>query len=654
MADIVLNGESLELSANYRITQVQVSGHFSTDIRQDLTQPFTLPYTDSPRNQRILRNIDIPQAILQSEKFSVFYEFGGTYYPAELVLRELKDKLQVNIYFDKQALTVLSLNCDEISWPNNIPVAILYSNARHQIWPDNYVFFPIIGAPNFYDDEDTDPSDKQNPDWLGIINRHNLNTGGYSVNGQHFNGDGKNVTSLAPQIALLEVLKRGFEINDYKIEGDFILNKAARRAFVFNNVVLDRGLFTKYDNCLATRSALSQSVFDATSDFHFPFNSTSTTAFNLTTFEYECGQLGELKIHFKAEANYVQNSFWHIRFRNPQGNVSSLTFRQYFNHYGPMELEATKTITQALKFSKIYIQVLSPSGYNTTFDVKDAEVAFTMDRVPEAVFDRLGDCGRFLPDMKFIDLVKEMMQGFNLRMDLDRLNKVVSFNYRQQALQKQSSQNLSPFIHKLETEFVKRDNYLVKYDMFSSIEQELQNPLHTNCLLVSDTGQSSFLLDAPTSHKGEEVTLKTYPMITDKVDNGGTILNSSIYYGKAFSTIYETGANKMTKLRIGFFTGNASTLPTADNNYIEGNEGLDLRISADPLSVGTHWSNWLVWLVRDNRNYTAICYVPKTFLSRLNIQEPFHINEVKYLVDEVESIIEKQDTVRAEFRMKLI
>ncbi len=277
-----------------------------------------------------------------------------------------------------------------------------------------------------------------------------------------------------------------------------------------------------------------------------------------------------------------------------------------------------------------------------------------MNRIPEAVFDPLGDCGRFLPEMKFVDMLKEMMQGFNLRMDLDRINKVVSFNFRNNILGHQSTQDLSPYFEKKEVAYEERKRYLVSYDSFSSEEQDLKDPLHQNCLLVSETGQATFLLEPPEDFKYESIDLKTHPMLTDEVDNGGTKAVTCMFYGKAFSSIYDTGATKMKKLRIGFFNGTANTLPTADHKYIEGAEGLDMRISADPLSIGTLWSQWLVWLVRDNRTYIAICNIPKAFLSRMNIEEPFHINNVKYLVDEVESIIDGKDTVRAEFRLKII
>ncbi len=654
MADIVLNGESLELAASYRITQVQRSGHFSNDIRQDLTEPFTLPYKDSPRNKRILRNINLPQAILATEKFSVFYEFGGTYYPAEMVLREIKDNLQVNIYFDKQALTVLSKNCDEVDWVNNSSLQVLYANARSKVWPEVEMFFPMIGAPNFYDDEDTDPADKQNKDWEGVINRHQINTGSFSINSQYSGGNGDNITSLAPQIALLEVLKRGFEIDDYTIQGDFTTNIAARRAFVFNNVVLDRGLFTIFDDVEATRSAASFSVFDASARPHFPFNQATNAAFNLATDEYLCGQEGELEINFTCNSVYVQNSFWHIRFIHPNGGESTIMFRHFFNHYGPIQLYGTTTITPQLLGSKIYIMVISPQGYNTNVNVTDAHISFKMDRVPEAVFDPPGNCGRFLPDMKFIDFVKEMMQGFNLRMDLDRKNKTVSFNFRSQVLNQQATQDLSPYLTKMEIDYEERKDYLVRYASFSSEEDEYKDFRHQNCLQVSSNGESRFLLEPPANWQGETIQLKTHPMIKLKVNNGGTIVRTSTFLGKAVSSIYETGADKMTKLRVAFFVGTGNTLPIADNKYVVDDQGLDMQIFADPLSVGSLWSNWLIWQVRDNRTYTAICNMPKVFLTRMNIEEPFHINNVKYLVDEVESIIEEEDTCRVEFRLKLI
>lgn len=650
MADIVLNGESLELSASYRITQVQRSGHFSNDIRQDLTQPFTLPFKESPRNRRILRNINLPQAILQSEKFSVFYEFGGTYYPAEMILRELKEKLQVNIYFDKQALSVLSKNCDDLVLEDTTSFQQLYSDSRIKVWPATLVYFPMIYAPGFFDDPDTDVGGRINPAWQSLLNQYNSSTFAPYSNSIGPDGNGANINSMLPQVALLQILKMGFEKDGYTLAGDFVSNDAAKRAFVFNNVCVDYpNPVRPFDNCVATRANVSQVL---TTSIKFPFNQASSTAFNTTTHKYKCGAIGVVNVEFTCTANLVQSSVWDIYYQSP-GNLIRLGGRSYVDHTGKMKMTGFINITPALLNGEIHMAVFS--NVNGIIDVSDASMKFTMDRIPDALFGPLGNIGQYLPNMPFINFLKETMQGFNLRLEIDRLNKVINLNFRRRVLLKQAEQDLSPYVESdLELEYIERKRYLLKYTSYSSEEEDLNNYLYNHCLQVEKNGSYSFPVLPPEDFDGEVFDLKTHPMISDLVDYENGQITTSIFLGRGVNSIYDTGGEKMSKLRIGFYNAPAGSLPTADHKYILGNDPLDMHLAADPFSVGYDWSQWLVYLNNDNRSYIAICHMPKVFLTRMNIEEPFHINNIKYLVDEVESIIEEQEMARVEFRLKLI
>lgn len=655
MADLVLNGESLELSDGYRITQVQRSGHFSNDIRQDLTQPFTLPWKDSPRNRRILRTIDIPQAIIGTEKFSVLYEFGGTYYAAEMVLRELDEHLTVNIYFDKQAITILSKNVDDISIPNTTFVPNLYQTSLFNVWPDTFVFFPMIAAPNFFDDEDADPGTKMNPSYEGILNHYESSAQDFYANTVGPDGNGENRNTVVPQISLLYLLTEAFAIDGFRVAGDLFKNDAARRAFIFNNVSLDTpNPLRPYDNCIATRGAF----YTVDNAFRLPFPTATSLAWDTADNSYYCAEIGVVRFELTVDFEYMVNAEWRVMFEGPAGSNITQILRVGGNvapYKGKMVLKGSINIDASRQLGTIYATMLSSSAQVT--NINSAEFKFTMDRVPDAWFRSLENVNKYLPDMPFVNFLKEVLLGLNLRMDIDRLEKVIYFNFRRRVLADQSTQDLTPYYDgNLQVEYLERKKQLVHYKPFDTVEEEKKNFIHGDCLVVYKDGSSEFPKAVPEieNFEGEVTELQTNPMITEVIDYETGTIATSMYYGRGVHVIYDTGGQKMTKLRLGFFNAPAGSLPTADHKYTYHGEGLDLHLSAEQWSVGNDWSQWLIWYLRDNRFYKAICHIPKAHLNRLHMDRPVHINQVKFLIDEVESIITGEDIVKIELRLKLI
>lgn len=660
MAGILYNGENLELSSNESISIERYSGYFEHEIRADITLPIELPYKNSPKNRSLLRDLNIPQAILKIERISVFFEYAGRYFPAEMVLRSLRESLSVNLYFGKTGFSSFETYCNEIEIPNTKDLPTLYQDGISKVFPETDCYFPMLLATEFYDDPEADPNEKVNPTFEYIINGIDISTGGYRENVLDAQLLPDNRNTMVPMPALMRVLEAGFAQDNYTVSGSFYEDPIKRRLWVNSNLSLDvRVSPTIYEEVNAYGQRFSRNDGSGYLQQVITFDSVSNASIANNSV-YLADEPGEFEFTFSC-LNFVVNADVYVELIYDDGNTETWINRHYREFYeGDFGFSLTSRLiinnTTGYLNGNFFMRVRVPTGaavnhQATAWRLESYKWEIKKLSRPLLNSQSPTNLGVHLPRVKFVDLIKAVMVSQCLRVNIDREQKVISFNYRDQARNIRPVQDLTPyFTGQLAVQFKAIKGRLYQYQPFGDFEKNAALSIYKKSLRITPTGQIIFLNDEPDPVEEEIIKLQTYPLLQRTV--------STLYYTSRFNTLAQTGrgvslavntaGTHLDKVRLGYFAGMHKGLPLAANDY----QGHSLALDNTNQSVGSKWARWLTVEFNDNRVFIAALVLPNPFLDSLDLGRPVIIQDTPFIVVNLKAEIQESEEQEVELELK--
>tara|TARA_R110001592_G_scaffold17518_2_gene73779 strand:- start:75686 stop:77659 length:1974 start_codon:yes stop_codon:yes gene_type:complete len=655
MAAIAYNGQNLELPEAYSFNLVKSSGYFETDLKADFTLPLSLPYAQSEVNRNILRDLDIPQAITNTDAVDVFFEYAGRYFLSKMVFRGIDDDLTVNLYFDKTEFKSFNLLSNELSLVNTKDLVDLYEDGINESFPATHCFFPMIIAPAFYDDPDTDVEEKVNPNFKNILNAHEVASDSFYENYQDGSGENFNVNTLAPQVSLLAVLQAMFKLDGFRTSGSFFKNSSMRRAFVTCNRSLDQRVApTIYEETKASKDFFSKTI-RSRGDFQITYDSYRNAAIN-SNGEYLSDEVGEFDFIFECD-NFQSNGYDEIQLIFLSGGVHTVVakYRRDTAHsINGFKLEKRITISGAAGNlnRKYYIRYEAFSGsaqwsmqlYNYSFRVMKAGT-------PLFTFVTPPDLGPFLPKLKLVDFLNSVINTFCLKFSVDSENRTIYLDFRNNVYENPNRQDLTSFKSRIvPVDFLERKKYLIQYKAQDELERERLGTIYKSSLLVEEDGSVSFLNDETDNIEAEKINLGTFPLISqdfsqDPYPDG---IRTLLFNQRGISLPIETEGENLERLRIGFFVGKVNNYPVAANSY----EGYSLWIDSNDGSTGGAWSTWLSRYNRDNRLYKPKFLLPNKVLDNLKLSDPVVLEKLPYIIKSLNAEVTSSDEQVVELELK--
>lgn len=653
MADIQYKGESLELSRDSRITLESSSGYFDMDIVTEYSLPVELPYTDSPLNRRILQGLDIPTAIFNVDSVDVFFEFSGRYYVAKMVFRELDDFLTVNLYFGKNELTCMGKYCNEISIPNSKSLTDLYNDGILETWPNTKAYFPMLVNPSFYDDVDTDPTEKVNPTFENVLNAYDTLTSIYRVN--YLDGsDNVNVNTLVPQVALMELLKVAFEHDGYSIKGSFVDNLNERRLFIGSNLSLDsRASPSIYEDVEATGTRWYR-LIQGNGLANLSYENVTTAAID-SDGKYHSDEEGKFIFSFECETlNISSYVFFQLIF---QDGFTRTVIKEYYHddsrYTAGFKIEKEVDISAANgNLNKLfYVRIRVTTAILGTHRVDNYKFKVKKKNQPLLVPANPSDLGVFLPKVKFADFLKDLVNGKILRFDFNREKREVALHYKTDVFTDTRNQDLSDYL--LEgspVTFEERKAYLVKYNPREEAEKNRAISIYKRYLTVSKEGEIEFYSGEAELADHEEIRLNTNPMMAQSFSQSPYTdgFESLLHQIRGISPALETEGEPMERLRLGYYVGFVDGLPVASNTNNEDS----LEVISDIKSVGGRWALWLSQLNVDNRIFKRRFLMPRPILDELDLGEPIIIRNQRFVVKKMTSTVNDGDLQEVELYLR--
>lgn len=663
MADIQYNGQSLELSPGVAVVVERFSSFFDSDLRNDLTLPLTLPYEESPRNRKILRDLDIVQAIITTQRLEVLFEYAGRYYLSEMVLRSLEGGLQVNLYFDKVDLKVLNKRLPELSIPNSKNFAQAYDDGISQAYPQTKVFFPAIYWPEFYDPIGTDSASAENPYFMQVVNVYD------PINDQllpnRMNGPtAENLNVAVPMPSVLAILEAGFAEDGFILEGSFLQNPAMQRAFLLNNRAIDkRDNQTIYQEAEASVARLNfvQPQWPA-----YDVNFSSTSAAFTQSKYYNCQEAGTFEAQYRLF--FRGSGSFDIRLVqiDTLGNVTELGKRFYSLDQSlagreermllkvPFEVSSSdNTLGGTIALRVVLIDRIQRQPVEV--QLRDVSLKIRLTSYPLMEFEAPDDWGPYCPDIGFGDLFQALLKDYQLEYSIDRANRRIKLNYREQVLLTPERQDWTSFVMgPPKVEFEDQGASLLRYDPATPITRDRPNTLYRRMILFDEQGNYERVEQVPENFDGQEIILGNHPLLiqrtaTAALPSGGII--SHLAEGAGRSVVYGEDKDPIRRLHLGYAVNDANGYPVGANDY-QGSEALSLDFDQD--SIAQRWLRWLRFRKKDHRFFNYRFSLPRPWLDQLNLSLPLVVQDAPFVIDSLRAEAGEGDYVSVVLRMRRV
>jgi hypothetical protein len=439
MFSIILNGVALDVNPGQQITLESESNLFTDTLKADGSELISLAPTN--RNLKALGHADVIEIEPQSQEYPCLITIGINTYPGKLRIQEVSTSgINCYVLYNMAALNCFSKNCRDFNWDANVIFSDFidqYALTASNYWPDTPFYFPIIENPAFYDDPDTDPVDKINPHFEGILNKH-LVSGGSVVWVDNYvdgiSGESINRNTAVPMLPILEVLKRGFLSDGYQIEGSFVKNETVRRLFFYNNQSLDQVVANATDNATAGNSIGYYISFNFEK---LNFTTTNNPAvFSVANDEYTVPSTGNYRFQLNFTignvVGWVQLSKVYVKLNGTI--VQTLTFS------GAALVSGTYTFDFTLLFSggnvgqKLHFEMhaLGASG-----NAGISQIGLQVNRVYADPLYQPADITNLTPhapDRLFSDVVNALAAAFQLNISVDVAKKIVRLDFKRDAL----------------------------------------------------------------------------------------------------------------------------------------------------------------------------------------------------------------------------
>lgn len=623
MADIIFNGESLELGTGFSIPYEIESSWMTDDIRSDFSYAFDIPYQQSDRNRRLFRQLDIPAAIISQTRFDVLLETGGAYKLAQLVFHEIDDYASINVYFNGGSLTRLSTRLKDMALPLPGSLADIYNSGAAEVWPNARVYFPTMIAPYFYDEKGTDAADLVNPWWQQVVNQREVNNTTYLRN-PAVDGDVHWINTLAPQPALLEVLSTGLRELGYRLTGSWMANETVRRIFIFNKRCLDAWDETKREAAINPNYTAGVNLNNTTPDYVKANLTYSVDAdWNMASDEYTINRAGDFGIVVQGDRTDQNGD---IRADVMINGVVADTF----DISGTGEFRNESLVTWAAGdigqsvYLRFYVHPNNPPYTNIAFHVDDLEVIVLERNVDHETFQIENSLTNYLPDISIGQLLAMVVKAFVLNVEVDEQRKEIRLERKVKQSSGDSSIDLSPWWDgRLKTDFGKTNPMLLQYQ-----DEE------SDRLIIQVNGEYKVINGEWASFEGDTVDLDFLPL--------GEI-------SQGISDIFETGGEELEKVYLGIVEHNGAT-PQATTN----NGELDLQISGLSRSIAADHITWKKRTAYDVRTFKVKLVMELNQLARLNKNDLVRLAGSKFIILNYEYTDDGYDQAEVEMELKRI
>lgn len=674
-------------------------------LREDFIFPITLPDDDEGINRKLFgfeNDIQIEtvngkfpgQAILNNN----FYR-NATLFLDRYTHKTFSGALKLGIYqlptLDKK-LCDLYFDDDEPLGADTDAVVAYANSVNTGTFPGRNYCFPSVHSPDFYGD--------RNPDFAGIINRHDI------TNDTLLRNTTVNSDCLVAMPYVKYVLKKVAEDAGLQVEGDFWTDTKQDRAYLFNNYALDGGDRPSFirASLLADLAIYDNDLFRMTDDSTVP-NSDVSNLYTIGTGEFECLSTGFHRLNAHVKVDTAAAGPFNINmdvYKNSFSTFLGTFLAGTIQFSGPNEIDIVPIIVYGNAGDKITYQIsmLPQSGSPLINWTLRAGTYCTFQNTQEAA---LTDYSVFLNIRNHVpqtwlvrDFLRELKNTFFLKYEIDESRNVLHVDYcknlltatpeyvpREKEIRGHDSQLNTSIVKSYGFEFPSDDGWTndntQKQPFLPNFQGEVNDfddlapPTAVN-RTVRVANENRYYISVDTG-SGLEWQFYTDDYAPVTVNTRGTLdlrsklaplfmthINTPMTGNVRMPTIRQTGSSTLYGLgqhpsepRIAYFWPIAVS-PSANYPY-----STPLAVEPDMTAIADavdmrpsqmHINYWMAWLAVLNAQLIRAKFVDYNLydLFRFNITKLLHMSNLVWLVSKANITIrgDKIDSVRFELMLK--
>ncbi len=226
--ELIIEGVSVDLPKNLRLTKVEKNQIFEDGLTADYTYPITLPV--SPVNNRVLGLFHLPESDTDIRVLDGVLNFIGVSYLAKVRFWKASSSgYEVSIKTGHLVSDVMEQPLSSLPLKSYVVDDLQTIEAWDYSWPDRDCCFPlIIWREYFGENPDGDDSNKKFPYYSGLINlpdpyrsgeiAWNPISDGTTAGGVD-EGIPVNFSDAVPQVFICHLIEKGFAAAGYHVEG---------------------------------------------------------------------------------------------------------------------------------------------------------------------------------------------------------------------------------------------------------------------------------------------------------------------------------------------------------------------------------------------------------------------------------------------------
>lgn len=600
MFEIILNNQRLDLLPGQEIVLESESSLFTDTLQADGSELINLAPT--PRNLKALGHADVLEIDPQSSEYVCQVRLNGNTYTGVLRIAEVTaSSINVYVLYNQAELTCLTKNCRDFNWGVNLGPFNTFQDqweiVASNIWPDTPFYFPAIQNPVFFDDADTDPANKIEPEYKGVINRHDEINGSPKWTDNFIDGTTglvNNVNIAVPMIPLLEVFKRAFNADGYQIIGSFVEHPAIKRAFLYNNKTINEPAYFATDRVTATNAPGYVTGYNS-QKLNF-ITTTNNQVFNVVNDEYIVPSTGIFRFQITlgiGNINPGQPGVIQVFKQNSLLTEVAITGGAIAN--GLYELDFKLQFGLADVGQTLYFAIdgaFYPTGTSNITNLK-LEVTRQYNKALTAPV-AIANLTEHAPDVLFSELLNQTVKAFNLEVNVNKEERFVKLDFKKDKITIINPKNLNTAAGALTQEWPEVTDYVFKWGNKDGDEVVDKSVLRQGYLSKENGMQVNPLPreGVKADDLSTDLHLLQYREVADGSFNGGSTLH-----------IEERGRSTYHNLTE---TEGALAIGLVNNVYpyrlgANANQDIDLIVQPNLFSILQFHTPWLQWLQKSYR-----------------------------------------------------
>jgi hypothetical protein len=637
MFSITLSGQSLDLAPGQEIVLTRISSYFAKELEYDGSELISLAL--SPRNMLLLGFPTVLEVDLTQE-FAVLLHLNQNTHLATLRLQSVSDTISAYLLYNRKQLTCFEKNCRDFNWEVDHPGAnsaakllAQFKKGTEEFWPTTPFYFPTIQNLYFYDDPDADSP--INPFFEGLINQSTYGSTQFLPVQNFIDGitlDVTNRNTLVPMLPVLEILKRGFLSDGYRITGQLLLAPWAPKVFLYNSQSLDVVADATAATSVVATQLLDQPIVFSGQKVLFQATS-QPTVFNVSTAEYTITEEGTYTITVSLDIIQVTGSdFLLLQLR--ENNVTQAT--------SPVGGADTATGTYTMQFSRTYTSGdlgkkitfhLFGSGGGGQGTISNSRALFNqVITTPLIAFTHLESLSAHAPDIQFSKLFSAICAAFQLAHVIDHDQKVIHLNFKKNATAPTHTLSLEGAgLLPIRQNITEPEGYSFKWANDAD-DELLQDRAVLNTLLLEPNKLPTVVRSLP-----EGISVTDLSPDIELLER--TVLSHANYPGTPVTLqVRARGASLPLELdmptdplRLGLFLGNVSDLCLAAHE----DDNINLSVRNNNFSITGLVMPWLDFLNTNTREFEFELLPSHPAIYQLTADSHIYVYNNVFLVKEI-------------------